>query len=73
MRRWTSLILSILLVSQLAGCALLYELQPHRLRRWNRGPAPSIDPEFTTMRSFPAPSTLAPGAEPPPLVVRAQQ
>lgn len=30
-----------------SGCSLLYELQPHRLQRMNRGPAPSLDPEFT--------------------------
>ena len=30
-----------------SGCALLYELQPHRMQRMNRGPAPSLDPEFT--------------------------
>jgi hypothetical protein len=33
-----------------AGCqSLLYELQPHRLRRLNRHPAPSMDPEFSAI------------------------
>ena len=62
MRRRIPLLLFILLVSQLAGCALLHELQPHRLHRWNRGPAPSLDPEFTTMK-----------ADEPSPVIRAQQ
>ena len=30
------------------GCAnIWYELQPHRMQRMNRGPAPSLDPEFS--------------------------
>lgn len=30
------------------GCqSLLYDLQPHRLRRLNRHPPPSMDPEFS--------------------------
>jgi hypothetical protein len=69
MRRWTQLLLSILLVSQLAGCTLLHELQGHRLRRWNRGPAPSLDPEFTTMKSAPTPAS---GLNPR-VLVRAQR
>ena len=34
-------------VSPLMGCSLLYELQPYRMHRWNQGPAPSLDPEFS--------------------------
>jgi hypothetical protein len=31
-----------------SGCASFWhELQPHRLHRINRGPAPSLDPEFS--------------------------
>lgn len=31
-----------------AGCASFWhDLQPHRLRRLNRVPAPSMDPEFS--------------------------
>ena len=30
------------------GCASFwYDLQPYRLQRWNQGPAPTLDPEFT--------------------------
>ena len=30
------------------GCAnIWHELQPHRMNRLNRGPAPSLDPEFS--------------------------
>lgn len=44
---WILLIIGALLTS---GCAsLLYELQPHRLRKLNRGPAPSLDPEFSAL------------------------
>lgn len=29
------------------GCSILHELKPHRMQRMNRGPAPSLDPEFS--------------------------
>uniref|UniRef100_A0A7C4LLB2 Uncharacterized protein n=1 Tax=Schlesneria paludicola TaxID=360056 RepID=A0A7C4LLB2_9PLAN len=51
MRWWARTLVFGLLGTQLAGCTLLHELQPHRLRRLNRGPAPSLDPEFTTQKS----------------------
>jgi hypothetical protein len=44
-----------------SGCALLYELQPHRMQRLNRGAAPSLDPEFTHWKPA-RPSRLADGA-----------
>ncbi len=35
-------------LSFVMGCAnIWHELQPHRIQRMNRGPAPSLDPEFT--------------------------
>jgi hypothetical protein len=46
MRRGLLVLLSIVLLSQLAGCTLLHNLQPHRLRMLNRGTPPSIDPDF---------------------------
>lgn len=37
-----------ILTGLLSGCASIrHELQPHRLNRMNRVPAPSFDPEFT--------------------------
>jgi hypothetical protein len=30
-----------------SGCALMHEMKPHRLKRWNRMPAPTKDPEFS--------------------------
>lgn len=39
-------LLSLLVIS--SGCAAIWhELQPHRMNRLNRGPAPSLDPEFS--------------------------
>jgi hypothetical protein len=33
------------------GCASFWhELKPHRLHKWNRGPAPSLDPEFSVRK-----------------------
>ena len=41
------LLLSLLSVT-LCGCASLWhDMQPHRLRRINRVPPPSLDPEFS--------------------------
>ena len=51
MRQLRTLIVMTLLLSPVAGCGLLYELQPHRLKKLNSGPAPSFDPEFTTLDS----------------------
>ena len=73
MRRWICFALIALWFSQLVGCALLYELQPHRIRRLNRGPAPSIDPDFTTMNSTPTAPSLIAADEQPLSIVRAQQ
>lgn len=46
-RKWFALAIC-LWSSGLSGCSLLHELQPHRLRRWNRVPPPHQDPEFTS-------------------------
>ncbi len=44
---WILLTVCALLSS---GCASFWhELQPHRLRRLNSGPAPSLDPEFSAL------------------------
>lgn len=36
-----------------SGCALMHDLQPHRLWRWNRGPAPSTNPFFSVSDPIP--------------------
>lgn len=36
-----------------SGCALMHEMQPHRLWRWNRGPAPSTNPFFSVSDPIP--------------------
>ena len=47
-RSWRFVILASLLATLTCGCASFWhDLQPHRLRRLNSGPAPSLDPEFT--------------------------
>ncbi|MFM9963407.1 MAG: hypothetical protein ACKV2Q_19540 [Planctomycetaceae bacterium] len=45
-----------------SGCALMHDMQPHRLWRWNRGPAPSTNPFFSV--SDPIPQLGAPGEIP---------
>jgi hypothetical protein len=45
-----SLLLVMLFASMLCGCAnFMHELKPHRLHRWNRGPGPSVSPDFSQM------------------------
>lgn len=50
MRTWARVAVVGLLLAPLAGCTLLHDLQPHRLRRLNRVPPPSIDPEFMSQQ-----------------------
>lgn len=41
--------LVVLTLLATSGCSsMMHELQPHRLQRLNRGPAPSWDPEFNS-------------------------
>jgi hypothetical protein len=43
-----NILVLLLLTSFTCGCASFWhDLQPHRLRRLNRGSAPSLDPDFT--------------------------
>ncbi len=39
------------------GCALMHDIQPHRLWRFNRGPSPSSNPYFSV--SDPIPPTAS--------------
>lgn len=50
-RLTTSLLLMLLCMS--TGCALMHELQPHRLRRWNRQPIPYRDDPEMSQRAVP--------------------
>ena len=65
MRRigWMLVVGGIMMSSQ--GCALMHDVQPHRLWRFNRGPSPSSNPYFSV--SDPIPQTesrpLAPTAD----------
>ncbi len=53
------MLVMILAASNLIGCAsLLHELKPHRLHRLNRHPAPSQDPEFTSLSPSQSPTIL---------------
>lgn len=63
MRRclWSAII-GFVAASQV-GCALMHDMQPHRLWRWNRGPAPSSDPYFSVSDPVPA-SALTPARAP---------
>lgn len=36
-----------------SGCAMLHDLRPHRMWRWNRGPAPSTNPFFSVSDPIP--------------------
>ena len=36
-----------------SGCAMMHEMQPHRMWRWNRGPAPSANPFFSVKDPIP--------------------
>ncbi len=55
----TCLLVMLLTASSLMGCAsILHELKPHRLHKLNRHPAPSMDPEFTSLSPDQAPTIL---------------
>lgn len=71
MPRLRTLMVLALLVGTAAGCSLLHELQPHRLRKLNSGPAPSFDPEFSS-RDSSAAAELASTTPDPRVLVRAQ-
>jgi hypothetical protein len=51
-------LMGIVLLSS-SGCAMMHELQPHRLWRWNRNPAPSSDPYFSVSDPIPQLGTPA--------------
>ena len=53
MRRcwWCVLASAMCLVS--SGCALMHDFRPHRMWRWNRGPAPSTNPFFSVSDPIP--------------------
>jgi hypothetical protein len=55
-----------------SGCStLFYDLQEHRRSRWNRNPAPALDPEFSTFSPPLGPAVVANSGKS--VTVRAQQ
>lgn len=49
-KSWRHILLASLLAMFTCGCASVWhDLKPHRLRQWNRGDAPSMDPDFTSI------------------------
>lgn len=47
MRSFRGCLLALAVCSATTGCAMMHDMQPHRLWRWNRGPAPSSNPFFS--------------------------
>ncbi len=58
------IVVSAIAFSQ-TGCAMMHDLQPHRLWRWNRGPAPSSDPYFSISDPVPTSATRTATSVPP--------
>lgn len=53
-KSWRHIVLASLLASFACGCASMWhDLQPHRIRRMNRGDAPSLSPDFTSLNPSP--------------------
>lgn len=53
------LLVMLLTASCVTGCASFWhDLKPHRLHRLNRHPAPSLDPEFTSLTPEQKPTIL---------------
>lgn len=48
---WCGLASAMCLIS--TGCTMMHDLQPHRLWRWNRGPAASANPFFSVSDPIP--------------------
>ena len=64
MRRFAGMLAGGLIAVTSTGCTLMHEVQPHRLWRYNRGPAPSSNPYFSV--SDPIPQTAVRSVGRPP-------
>lgn len=62
MRRFRWCVLASAMCVVFSGCAMMHDLQQHRLWRFNRGPAPSTNPFFSV--SDPIPQLGAPAEFP---------
>ena len=60
MRRFGLSVLAAGLWLTSSGCSLMHNMQPHRMWRWNRGPAPSTNPFFSVSDPIPQ---LGPASE----------
>ncbi len=47
MRRFGWCVLTSAMCLFFSGCAMMHEFRPHRMWRFNRGPAPSTNPFFS--------------------------
>lgn len=65
MRRCKWCVLGLAMCLILPGCAMMHEFRPHRMWRWNRGPAPSTNPFFSV--TDPIPQLGQPGKFPEPV------
>lgn len=66
MKSWRIILFVLFLTCLQCGCASVWhDLQPHRLRRLNRGAAPSFNPDFSRLNK-PARNQLARFEEPRP-------
>ena len=64
MRRFGWCVLASAMCLVFSGCALMHDFRPHRMWRFNRGPAPSTNPFFSV--SDPIPQLGAPAEFPDP-------
>ena len=62
MRRFAGMLAVGLIAVIFTGCALMHEVQPHRLWRYNRGPAPSSNPYFSVSDPIPPTASLSAGS-----------
>ncbi len=65
MRRFGWCVLASAMCLVFSGCAMMHDFRPHRLWRFNRGPAPSTNPFFSV--SDPIPQLGEPGEFPDPV------
>lgn len=53
MRRFGWCVLASAMCLVFSGCAMMHDFRPHRMWRFNRGPAPSTNPFFSVSDPIP--------------------